>query len=486
MELEELQGIVAEGESDTVEFKKSTGLLHRACETLCAFLNARGGQVFFGVTPEGKIPGQQVSDKTQQEVAAMLSRFEPAAPVQISRIPVANGLEVLMLEARPAPHLMPFVFEGKPYQRAGTTTSVMPQVNYHTLLLQRSHDHSRWENAVARNLQIEQLDRQEIVRTARLGIEAGRLPEGTARLSTRNILDRLQLLSGDQVLQAAAVLFAKNPLPSYPQCLLRLARFKGTDKSEFLDNRQVHGNAFVLLNAAMTFLSEKLPISGRFEPGRLERIDELLFPPAALREALVNALCHRDYSVYGGSIGVAVFDDRVEIWSVGTLPPGIRPGDLKRKHASNPRNKFITNVFFRRGLIEQWGRGTQKIVELCRKAGHPDPEFEEITGCVLVTFRPASGSITGATTEVTTEVATEVTTEVARLLPLATEPAAKLALRQKLGLRNDEHFRKAYLVPALSLGLIEMTIPDKPNSPLQKYRLTARGRAWVAQHQRDT
>ncbi|MEI7938421.1 MAG: ATP-binding protein [Verrucomicrobiota bacterium] len=479
MELDELEKIIAAGESQTVEFKKSTGLLTRAGETLCAFLNTRGGRVFFGITPEGQIVGQHISDNTQRDVAAMLSRFEPAATVETERIRLSNGHEVLILEARPAPQLAPFIFEGKPYQRIGSTTSVMPQSRYHALLLERSHANSRWETTPAIDYEVKDLDREAILSTVRLGVEAGRLPESTGR-NVGSILDRLHLRNDGQILNGAVVLFAKDPLPHYPQCHLRLARFKGTTKDEFLDNRQLHGHAFYLLDEAMAFLHRHLPISGRFEPGKLERIDELLFPPTALREALVNGFCHRDYSIYGGAINVAIFDDRVEIWSDGKLPFGIRPGDLKRKHASKPRNLFITDVFFRRGLIEQWGRGTQKIVELCKKAGHPEPSFEEIAGSVVVTFRPASGSITP---QVTTEVTTQVTTEVARLLPLCFKPRSKKVLRDDLGLRNDSHFRKAYLAPALAAGLLEMTIPDKPNSRLQEYRLTAKGRAWLAGQQ---
>ena len=83
------------------------------------------------------------------------------------------------------------------------------------------------------------------------------------------------------------------------------------------------------------------------------------------------------------------------------------------------------------------------------------------------------------------EVATEVTMEVARLLPLCTVPRSRQELQHSLALRNNEHFRKAYLVPALASGLLEMTIPDKPNSRLQKYRLTQKGRTWLASQQGD-
>ena len=140
----------------------------------------------------------------------------------------------------------------------------------------------------------------------------------------------------------------------------------------------------------MAFLLRNLPIAGRFEPGRIERIDEPLLPVAALREAFVNALCHRDYSVTGGCVSAAIFDDRLEIWSDGTLPFGLRVEDLKRPHRSLPRNLFITGVFYRRGLVEEWGRGTQMIVGLCVRAGHPEPEFVEQTGAVGVRFLPSS------------------------------------------------------------------------------------------------
>ena len=130
-------------------------------------------------------------------------------------------------------------------------------------------------------------------------------------------------------------------------------------------------------------------MTGRIEPGVLERQDRPLYPPLALREALVNALCHRDYSIPGGAVNVAIFDDRLEIISSGLLPAGITVADLKREHVSRPRNPLIAEVFFRRGLIERWGRGTQKIVELCRMAGQPEPEFEEQAGDMVVRFRPS-------------------------------------------------------------------------------------------------
>lgn len=388
MELSELQKIVQNCESETVEFKKSTGQLRRAGETLCGMLNGCGGQVLIGVTAEREIIGQQVSDKTQRDVAELLSRFEPPAQINIERIIVKPGREVIVLTAHSNAETMPYVFAGRPYQRVGSTTSAMPQKTYQRFLMERAHSRHRWENQPAEYYNIDTLDKEEILRTVRLGIEAGRLPESTES-NIPDILDRLGLRRDEQLLNAAVVLFGSRFLPDFPQCQLRLARFKGINKSEFLDNRQVYGHAFHLLDEAMTFLIRHLPIAGRFEPGRLERIDEPLFPVVALREALVNAFCHRDYTITGSSVSVAIFDDRLEIWSDGMLPFGLKVEDLKRNHRSLPRNQLIADTFFRRRLVERWGRGTQMIVELCVKAGHPEPEFVEETGAFGVRFLPS-------------------------------------------------------------------------------------------------
>ena len=187
------------------------------------------------------------------------------------------------------------------------------------------------------------------------------------------------------------VLFGKSERIEFemPQCLLRVARFRGIDRTEFLDNRQFHGNAFTLLANAERFLRDTLPIAGRIEPGRFERIDEPLYPPLAVRESLANALCHRDYAIGGGSVGVAVYDDRLEVTSSGTLHFGLAPEKLFAPHESLRWNPLIARTFYRRGFIEEWGRGTLKMAELTTSAGLPRPEVEEIGGGVMVCFRRA-------------------------------------------------------------------------------------------------
>jgi len=210
-----------------------------------------------------------------------------------------------------------------------------------------------------------------------MAVVSGHLSEASGRETVPGILDRLGLLRQGKILRAAVVLFGTKMLPDYPQCELRMARFKGTTKTEFLDSPQIRGHAFKLLDEATLFLQKHNPIAARVRPDQVVREDKPLFPPEALREAVVNALCHRDYSRTSGTISIAVFDDRLEIWNEGPLPAGLQVKDLKRDHPSKLRNPLIANVFHRRGLIEKWGRGTQRIVELCVQAGHPEPLYAE-------------------------------------------------------------------------------------------------------------
>ena len=199
----------------------------------------------------------------------------------------------------------------------------------------------------------------------------------------------LGLLRDGALLRAAAVLFGNSERLEFemPQCLLRVARFRGTDRMEFLDNRQFNGNAFTLLASAERFLRDTLPIAGRFEQDRFERIDEPLYPPLATREALANALCHRDYSIGGGSVGIAIYDDRLEISSSGSLHFGLTPEKLFEPHESRPWNPLIARTFYRRGIIEEWGSGTLKMADLASRAGLPAPEIDDDGGAVTVRFR---------------------------------------------------------------------------------------------------
>lgn len=385
---EDVAVLARAGESEVTEFKRTTGERREAMQTLCAMLNHRGGRVLFGVQPDGRVAGQQVSDKTLEELAQEIRDIDPPAFPQIERIANGGGREVLCVAVSQGAS-RPYSYRGHAYLRVGNVNARLSRDEYNRMLLERLHSEQRWENEPAPGWAVADLDADEVVRTVDEAVRRGRADDpGTRDLA--ELLRGLGLMRDGIILRAAVVLFGNQERLEVrmPQCLLRVARFRGVDRTEFLDNRQFNGNLFRLLQLAERFLRDSLPVAGRVLPGLFERVDDPLYPPLALREALANAFCHRDYSIGGGSVAVAIYDDRLEVTSSGTLHFGLTPAALLEPHESLPWNPLIARVLYRCGVIESWGRGTLKIVRLAEDAGLPRPQIEDAGGCVTVRFLP--------------------------------------------------------------------------------------------------
>lgn len=387
MTLDEVNKLVkrVKKENREVEFKTTTAEIHKACRTLCAFLNSRGGIVLIGVKNNGHPIGQMVTDPTCQEIANNIRKIEPSAPVEVSYIPLGEKF-VIAMEV-PAGDHMPYVFDGRPYYRVENETIIMPQHLYEQLLVKRGQLNHSWEEFVSDEYSIDDLDHDEIYKMVKHGIEAGRVPDDAMNESVSDILSSLELMKNDKLINAAIILFAKKVTPIYPQCMIKMARFRGLNESEdFLDNQQFHGNAFKIMEEANAFMRKHLSIAGFYQSDSFVRVDKPTLPVLVVREALINAICHKDYNQRSSAITLAIFDNRMELWNNGTLPRELKIEDLKIKHKSYPRNKLMAKTFFKKGLIETWGTGTTKMVERCREHGNPDPVFEEYSGGISVQF----------------------------------------------------------------------------------------------------
>lgn len=472
----QVAALVKKGEGPRLEFKRSTAELQGAMQSLCAFLNEAGGTVLIGVRPDGQLTGQDVSDSTQQKIAAALDRFEPPAPVRMEFVDLGQDRHVIVLAVDAGNESAPFSYEGRAYERVGATTHKMPQSRYEQLLLERAHARRRWENLPADSLRVEDLDREEILRTREIGIQQRRI-SAESPADPSDILDRLGLFHAGQLTQAAQVLFGTRFLPDYPQCMLKMGRFRGvTVTGEILDNRQEHLHAFDMVREAMSFLERTLPLRSSFPEGRIERQDRLAIPPAALREIILNAVIHRDYSDPAGYVAVAIFDDRVEIQSIGRLPAGVSVESLTGPHLSRLRNPLIAAAFHRTGAVEVWGRGTNRVIDECRSYGLEAPEFREESGAVVVTFR-AEIAVIAHEEPRKHQVGTmsALSKHQVEILESCREEKRLVQLMQIIGRADRTKFRNQFIWPLLELGLLELTIPDKPKSHLQRYRTTEAG-----------
>ena len=222
------------------------------------------------------------------------------------------------------------------------------------------------------------------------------MPESTDVNDVIGLLDGFKVRKEGALRNAAAVLFCKEDT-DYMQCLLRLARFKGKDNQIFIDNKQITGNIFRLIDAGMAFCFNHLSLSGVINGTYRE--EHLEIPAKALREALVNALVHRLYVKRGSSVSLAIYDDRVEIINPGTFPSYLTMAELRAGNMSELRNPTIAKVMYSRKTVETWGRGIKLILDECAKANLPEPQILAGGGYTRTVFmRPVANSNDGMRT----------------------------------------------------------------------------------------
>ena len=293
-----------------------------------------------------------MTDNTQREIAQALGGLTPvvnAKPEYID-VPGRPGNQLIVIHFNGWKWgQMPYTYHGCPYYKVESTTKVMPQEMYEERLRAAKPEVFAWERQMADNVSLADLDERRIRGAVRLGVERGRMPATAETESVTELLEKWSLMKDGKVLNGAVALFGKR-VGGYTQMGLRLARFRGTDKNEFMDSGRVEGNFFDLLDAGMDFLFKHLSQSGKIVGFHKE--EQLEIPAEALREALTNALCHRQLEKYNLTPSIAVYDDRVEIENPGRLPLALTPETIKSAHASYPYNPLIAEVLYKSSFLE--------------------------------------------------------------------------------------------------------------------------------------
>jgi ATP-dependent DNA helicase RecG len=384
MKIAQLRSLIKRGESERLEFKQSTASLSVGMQTVCAFLNSdHGGTVIFGVTDDGKLVGQIVTDKTRKEIAVQLSKIEPYVKIDVHYVHVADTRQAIVFSVEPGERA-PYIYDGRPFARNQSTTARMTQEEY--IYIYNRTNPTIWEKSTSNTCTLRDLDSKRIREIVRMAVQNKRLPSSAVDENVADVLKKLELIIDGKLTNAAVILFCKKESKQFIQSNVKLARFRGTTKTEFRDKKDFRMNAFDIFDKATDFLDFCLPVAARIEPGNPIRIEEPAVPYSVLREALTNALIHRDYSYPGGSISVAVYDDCVNISNTGHLPRGVLLKELSKPHQSVQRNPLIAHVFYVCGKIERWGRGTLDMIKDCKAVGNPLPQYEEVGGGFSVTL----------------------------------------------------------------------------------------------------
>lgn len=322
---------------------------------------------------------------------------------------------------------------------------------------------------------------------------------GETRLLTEAKLLTLRLLCRHQgklvPTKGAVLLFGKERLMHFPDAWVQCGRFFGTEKIDIFDHIEIDQPLPKALDEIMLFL-KKHAYRGA-DLSEVRRKDVWSIPLSILREVVINALVHTDYSQRGAPIRVVFLDDRIEIENPGILLSGLTLEDMKQG-TSKIRNNVIARVFRELRLTEQWGTGVQRIFAEAAELGLAEPRMTEIgmrvrfsvpliTPIVLKQVEQAGEQVTEQVTEqVSAQVDEQVSEQVSNILhACGNSPKSKLELLSSAGLSNAYLNYKRHIVPLLEQGLLEMTLPDKPNSRLQKYRLTEKGLRVLAAEKPD-
>jgi len=345
---------------------------------LCAFANAEGGSLFVGINDKGVVTGISDAKKLLADIPNKAKDILGIIPkVALRKKGKAEYLEIAV-EAYP----YPVSYQGRYFIRSGSTLQELKAAALDKFILKKQG--LRWDAVPILNLPLNQLSKAAFDYFRKNALYAKRITSDDAKVRQDVLLDKLLLKADTKYFKrATALLFHPKPEKFVTGAFVKIGYFHTDDELAFQD--EIHGNLFEQAEKTIDFLLTKY-LKATISYNGLHRVETYPIPEPALREALLNALVHKDYSS-GVPVQISVYENKIIIWNTGQLPDNWTVARLKTKHPSLPFNPAIANVFFRAGMIESWGRGTIKIIEECKKVNLPAPDFEANTTELTVTFK---------------------------------------------------------------------------------------------------
>ena len=378
-----IEDLLSRKESTTLEFKRSA-TKEVVAEILCSFLNRDGGQLIVGVEEGRSIVGfKDAVKKSKQIQTYVVSSIipEPAVSVDIQKV---EGVNVVVFTVWKGIN-QPYIYKGRVYLRVANETRQSTSQELAAIIRRSSSSSERWETKSAIEVEIEDIDLTEVRNCISDVNNTGR--ESNIPDDPLQFLSKYNLYKNGDFTNAAVILFGLKPVMFFPQVRVRLSVFQ-TDKTgdKILYDKLFEDNLFKSLRQITDFFDLAFGVSSSFDKSGWKRLDKLEFPRLAIREALLNAFIHRDYSSFSSSIAINIYPDRLEINSYGSLPNGITVESLSEDHLSIPVNPTIAHIFFLRNWIEKIGIGTVKMIANCKELGFKAPEWKVNDNSVSVIF----------------------------------------------------------------------------------------------------
>ena len=332
---------------------------------ICGFANAKGGIIYIGKNDNGEVVGVVNSQKLMQDIPNKVKDILGII-VDVNLHETKEG-EYIQIAVDPQP--FPVNYKGQYHYRSGSTKQELKGLALDKFLLQRNG--KRWDSVPVPNVTIEDLKPETFDLFRRHALNSQRIEKEDLTDSNSILLENLLLLENNYLKRSAILLFHPNPENYVTGAYIKIGYFQSDDDLKYQD--EIHGNLFDQIEKASDLLFTKYMIAEISYEG-LNRVEKLEYAKEAIREALLNAVCHKDYS--GGTpIQISVYNNKIVFWNEGQLPENWTVENLLVKHPSKPYNPDIANSLFRSGYIESWGRGTLKMINECSKANIPKPFY---------------------------------------------------------------------------------------------------------------
>ena len=459
-----LADLIAPGEGQATEFKR--GKVSGLGREICAFANSEGGVILLGVDDDGTVVGIGRHNRVKSQVQSIARSADPPIAVEVESIG-----EVVCVRV-PSQRGKPYLFGGRFFMRDGASSQQMSRDEVHELF--HAVGTIRFDEGPCGRFSLDEdidEDNWELFRR-RAGIPEAMEPETALR--------NLNLLAADgRMTNAGAWLLAKDITKFNLSAEVVCGLFRGADKTHIIDRRGFDGDVCTMIDDAMAWIESKINVN-YIITGAVRRQERPELPLDAIREAVVNAVAHRDYRS-NASVHIYLFHDRLEVVSPGGLPPGMTEADLGVR--SEPRNRLLFRLLHRMDAVEHIGTGVRRIRDLCREWDVAAPIFDVSDHWVTVTFPRPAVSRQGAKGAGRRAERDQVGTrsgpgrDQVSILRKSLSAQSLTELMAMTGRTNRTKFRNLVLRPMMNAGWIEMTIPDKPTSSRQRYRITAAGRA---------
>jgi ATP-dependent DNA helicase RecG len=350
-------------EDQNIEYKESWR--DEYLKWICGFANANGGMIYIGKNDAGEVVGLKDSKKLLEDIPNKTKDILGIlVDVNLHQTEKGEFIEITV-EAYP----YPVNYKGQYHYRSGSTKQELKGAALDKFLLQRKG--KRWDAVPVPNVSINDLKKETFDFFRKKAIKAQRIEEDVLTDSNELLIDNLQLTENEYLKRAAILLFHPNPDNFVTGAYIKIGYFEADDDLKFQD--EVHGNLFEQIEKTIDLLFSKYIKSSISYEG-LNRVEKYEYPKDAIREALLNAVSHKDYSG-GVPIQISVYNDKIIFWNEGQLPDNWTIEKLLTKHPSKPYNPDIANALFRSGYIESWGRGTLKMINECIQFGIPKPKY---------------------------------------------------------------------------------------------------------------